>query len=365
MARAPGRPPRRRQIIVGLVTLTIVAAAAAAVMMTRSPTARAAGGATASPRTTAVVERRDLVVTETLTGQLAYADGTTISSARKGTVTTVAAAGTSVAVGSALFSVDLEPAVVLRGQIPAFRVLNTDAGDGPDIRQLEQALADLGYGNGLTVDEDFTVVTASAVAAWEKDLGRADPDGVVELGDIVFATGDLRVSTVRAAVGAQVQVGVDIVETTSQTKIVDVDLDADRSNDVETGTAVGLTLPDGTQTPGKITSVGTQPETSSTDPKAALTVPVRITLDDPAAADAFDSGSVDVVLERSRENGALAVPVTALMALAEGGYAVQVVDDAQAAGYRLVGVKVGTIADGYVAVTGDGVRQGVTVVVPA
>jgi multidrug efflux system membrane fusion protein len=362
---APGRPRRRRRVVAGLAALATVVAGAAAVALTRSSAAHAAGGTPASGLTTAAVERRDLVVTETLTGELAYADVRTVTSARKGTVTTIAAAGTTVAVGSALFSIDLEPAVVLRGEIPAFRVLDTTTGDGPDVRQLEQALAELGYGAGLTVDEDFTTVTASAVATWERDLGRAEPDGVVELGDVVFTTGDLRISAVLAPVGAQVQSGSAVVETTSPAKVVDADLDADRSNDLETGTAVGLTLPSGTGTTGRIINVGTQPETSSADPGAAPTVPVQITLDDPAAADAFDSGSVDVVLERSRENGALTVPVTALMALAEGGYAVQVVDAAQPTGYRLVGVTVGTIADGYVAVTGEAVREGVTVVVPA
>ncbi|CAN5185688.1 peptidoglycan-binding protein [soil metagenome] len=333
--------------------------------LSRSTPADAAGAASAPRLTTALVERRDLVVTETLTGELAYADVRTVTSARTGTVTTVAAVGSTVPVGSALFSIDLEPAVALRGEIPTFRRLDTTTGEGPDVRQLEQALADLGYGAGLTVDEDFTSVTASAVTAWERDLGRAEPDGVVELGDVVFTTGDLRISTVLAPVGAQVQTGSDVLATTSPAKVVDADLDADRSNDLETGTAVGLTLPSGTRTTGTITGVGTQPETSSADPGAAPTVPVQITLDDPAAADAFDSGSVDVALERSRENNALAVPVTALMALAEGGYAVQVVDAAQPTGYRLEGVTVGTIADGYVAVTGEAVREGVAVVVPA
>lgn len=364
MTSAQGRPRRRRRIIAGLAALTTIVAGASAVTVTRSNAADAVGGAPAPALSTATVERRDLVVTETLTGQLAYADVKPVTSARKGTVTTVAAASTTVAVGSSLFSVDLEPAVVLRGDIPAFRVLDSEASDGPDISQLERALVSLGFGDDVTVDEDFTSVTAAAVTAWETDLGRAEPDGVVELGDVIFTTGNLRVAMVLAAVGAQVQPGTDIVQTTSPAKIVDADLDADRSNDLETGTTVGLTLPDGKAIEGKITSVGTQPETSSTDPKAAPTVPVQITLDDPAKADAFDSGSVDIVLERSRENRVLAVPVTALMALAEGGYSVQLVDRAQPTGYRLVDVKVGTIADGYVAVSGDALREGVTVVVP-
>ena len=53
---------------------------------------------------------------------------------------------------------------------------------------------------------------------------------------------------------------------------------------------------------------------------------------------------------REREN-VLTVPVAALLALAEGGYGVEVVDgDAS----RLVAVETGLFADGRVEVTGDG-----------
>ena len=55
------------------------------------------------------------------------------------------------------------------------------------------------------------------------------------------------------------------------------------------------------------------------------------------------------------------MPVEALLALAEGGYAVEV-DDGGAATH-LVGVELGVFADGWVEVTGD-VEAGDQVVVP-
>ncbi len=235
--------------------------------------------------------------------------------------------------------------------------------DGPDVRQLEQALADLGYGADLTVDDHFTTVTQAAVTRWETDLGRADPDGVVELGDVVFSPGDVRVLDVLAEVGARVQSGGGVLAATSTGTLVAVDLDVDRADDVETGTLVALTLPGDVASTGTITSIGTQPRVAQNDSSETATVPVEIALDDPAAAGAFDSGSVDITLERSREDGALAVPVTALLALAEGGYALEVSDDAVTS--HLIAVTVGTIADGYVAVAGDGVAVGVDVVVPS
>jgi peptidoglycan hydrolase-like protein with peptidoglycan-binding domain len=346
------------------LTVTAVAAGAGAfAAVTAGRSAAQDGSAPVTALHTEPIERRDLVVTETFTGELTYAGLRTLTTGRAGTVTTVAPAGTVVGVGSALYSVDLEPAVLLVGQVPAFRVLDVDASDGPDVRQLEQALADLGYGADLTVDDHFTTVTQAAVTRWETDLGRADPDGVVELGDVVFATGDVRVLDVLAEVGARVQVGGGVLAATSTGTLVAVDLDVDRADDVETGIVVALTLPGDVASTGTIASIGTQPQVAQNDPSATATVPVEIALDDPAAAGSFDSGAVDVVLERSREDGVLAVPVTALLALAEGGYALEVSDDAVTS--HLIAVTVGTIADGYVAVAGDGVAVGVNVVVPS
>lgn len=362
-SRRPHRRPHRRVVVtvVAVAAVAAVASGAAAVTAGRSA---APGGTVAAPTLpTAPIERRDLVVTETFTGELAYAGLRTLTTGRAGTVTTVASVGTVVPVGSALYSIDLEPAVLLVGSIPAFRALDVDASDGPDVRQLEQALADLGYGTDLTVDDHFSSVTAAAVTRWETDLGRAEPDGVVELGDVVFSTGDVRVSEVLAAVGSRVQQGGGVIAATSTGTLVTLDLDVNRADDVETGTVVDLTLPGGAASTGTITSIGTQPETAPNDPTATATVPVEITLDDPAATAEFDSGSVDIALERSREDRVLAVPVTALLALAEGGYALEVSDGAGAT--HLIGVRIGTIADGYVAVTGDGVAAGVSVVVPS
>ena len=65
-------------------------------------------------------------------------------------------------------------------------------------------------------------------------------------------------------------------------------------------------------------------------------------------------------LTKQTARDALVVPVAALLALAEGGYAVEVVDET---GHHLVGVRLGAFADGLVAVTGD-VRAGQHVVVP-
>jgi hypothetical protein len=57
----------------------------------------------------------------------------------------------------------------------------------------------------------------------------------------------------------------------------------------------------------------------------------------------------------------LSVPVAALVALAEGGYGVQVVTGSTT---RYVGVQTGLFADGNVEISGDGIAEGVTVGMP-
>jgi len=180
----------------------------------------------------------------------------------------------------------------------------------------------------------------------------------------VFRPGAVRISAVSAVVGTQVKSDSGVLEATSTTKVVTADLSADAADGLQVGTAVQLGLPAGAEASGKVTGIGPEVSSGNGGPGGSSTVSVTITLDDAAAADGFDSGNVDVVVERSRVDNATAVPVTALLALAEGGYAVQVADTGAAGGYRLVGVKVGTYADNWVQVTGTGIEPGVKVVVP-
>ena len=143
--------------------------------------------------------------------------------------------------------------------------------------------------------------------------------------------------------------------------VVTVDLDTDDLEQLPLGATVALELPDGAATTGTVATVGVDAEAADSDEETTTdpTVPVIITLDDPTATD-IESGTVAVTVETSREDDVVAVDVAALVALAEGGYAVEVVDGAAT---QLVAVEVGTFVDGWVGVTG--VEPGTTVVVPS
>ncbi len=353
-----------RRFELGLVVLVVVAAGFVWAANSGGDAATEAAPRIADTAT-AEVATRDLVVTDSYDGTLGFGDARAYTSERSGIVTTTAAATTTVRPGDTLFSVDFEPTVVLTGAVPAYRALDRDSTDGPDIVELEQALVSLGFGAELTVDAAYDRDTENAVEAWETALGRAEPDGVVAFGDVVFTAGAVRVATIEVEVGGRVQAGSTVLTATATTQVVSVDLDADRSDEFQPGTTVELTLPDGSESTGTVAEVGTETEAAdATNPGGAPTVAVTITLDDPDAAAAFDSGGVDIAIERSREDRATAVPVTALVALVEGGYALEVVDDTVAAGTRLVAVDPGTYAEGWVGVSGDGVVPGLVVLVP-
>ncbi len=64
----------------------------------------------------------------------------------------------------------------------------------------------------------------------------------------------------------------------------------------------------------------------------------------------------------AQAHGVLAVPVSALVALAGGGYAVQVIEDGAP---HLAGVHTGLFSSSLVQVSGAGLRAGLKVEVPA
>ena len=67
-----------------------------------------------------------------------------------------------------------------------------------------------------------------------------------------------------------------------------------------------------------------------------------------------------MIVSTPKATGVLVVPIRALVALAEGGYAVEKVSGATT---QLVAVVPGAFGDGIVEITGDGIAEGDSVVV--
>jgi peptidoglycan hydrolase-like protein with peptidoglycan-binding domain len=93
--------------------------------------------------------------------------------------------GDDVLAGDVLYAVDLRPVVVAEGATPMFRDLGLNS-EGPDVAQLQELLASLGFYSG-EIDGDFGTGVRAAVREWQDSLGLED-DGVIRRGDVVFVS---------------------------------------------------------------------------------------------------------------------------------------------------------------------------------
>jgi hypothetical protein len=93
-------------------------------------------------------------------------------------------------------------------------------------------------------------------------------------------------------------------------------------------------------------------------------VSALVRLDHPAAAEHLDQAPVTINVTDRSVHGVLAVPITALVALAGGGYGVWVDGADGPTGRHLVGVTPGLFATTLVQVTAPGLSAGDKVEVP-
>lgn len=316
---------------------------------------------TTEPPTTATVQRTDLTETLTEAGQLEYGAPRDLLAGLTGTVTWTPAVGAVVGEGEPLYKVDADPVLRLDGQVPAWRDLGPSVGDGQDVLQLERALRDLGYTDdlGMGVDRDWTWVTTIAVERWQEDHGLTQ-DGELPLGRVVFTEGDARIASVDVEEGTPVQPGTAVLRLGATERAVTVSVDPSDQRLVPVRSAVDLEFPDGTTARGRITEVAHVEASETTEESLDVTIDV-VGKDAEAVADQLDGTSVQVGFSHQVAEDVLAVPVTALVALVDGGYGVErVAADATTA---YLPVTPGAFSDTLVAVEGDGLAEGDEVVV--
>jgi multidrug efflux pump subunit AcrA (membrane-fusion protein) len=366
---APGRHNglvNRRLVIPMAAAVALAAAAGGATLASGGDTGSGGAETSATPKATATVQRRALVQHETVDGTLGYADAETLHAQRMGTVTSLHDPGRVVKRGQALYWVDGKPVTLMYGRVPMWRRLDRSSEGGKDIRELERNLVALGYDpdGRIDVDDKWGSATTAAVKRWQEDRGLRET-GAVELGEIAFLPGARRIGQSKTTVGALLQPGSEVVDTSSTRRMVTVDLAADKQSLVKKGDKVEVELPDGSTVNGRISNVGKAAE-SEVDPQTGergdATIPLEIRLPAGARTGSLDETPVGVSLQKDRADNVLTVPVSALLALAEGGYAVEVVGADGST--RLVGVQPGIYADGIVEIKGKGIKKGMKVVVP-
>jgi hypothetical protein len=246
---------------------------------------------------------------------------------------------------------------------------STDASSGDQSKALD-----------VSAEEDAVEAAEKRLAHAEEDadIARAErigPDDVVILdvpemlvSSVLVRVGDPAAGTVLEWTGTQVHVEADV--TRSQQASLQVD---DR---------VTVTLPDRSVIDGTIASTGGSAPSSSSvgdgeGPEGAGagsgaapggegdTVKLRVELDGQQNVADLVGAAVRIEVTAASVDDALVVPVTALIALAEGGYAVEKVTPDSAPGTgTLVPVEVGLVAEAKVQISSSDLREGDQVITP-
>jgi hypothetical protein len=337
-----------------LVVVVAVVAALATGAFSKHHARATAVSDNADPTSIATVTQGTLSSQLSANGTLEYttsggSDYSVVNQA-SGTFSKLPSAGAVFSRGQVLYRVSNDPVILLYGSTPVYRSLS-EGDTGPDVRELNRNLVALGYATRSAVDWDwsyFSYETAYALERLQYHLGE-DETGELAEGQAVFLPGQIRITTVTATLGTNAGPGQAIMQATSTSRQVVVDLHASEQTEVKLGDQVQITLPDGQATPGVVSSIGTVASGTGSN----STLPAYITLDHPKAAGTLDQAPVTVEITSAQVKHALIVPIDSLLALSGGGYAVETVGADGV--HKLVAVSLGTFDDaaGTVQVTGD------------
>ncbi|MDR1293341.1 MAG: hypothetical protein LBK59_00035 [Bifidobacteriaceae bacterium] len=192
------------------------------------------------------------------------------------------------------------------------------------------------------------------LATARKTLAEAGLNTVGPRDVLIVPAQTIRVDQVKAKLGLPADGA--IISWTETVLYGRVDLTEAQRSRVSAGTPVTVTLPSGaelTAVVGDISNTSTNPETFEMIPARA-----RIDIEDQSALADIGLATITVSLIENKAEDTLVVPVTALMALAEGGYCVELEDG------TLVGVEVGLVADTRAEVRSPNLSEGQKVVIP-
>jgi hypothetical protein len=334
----------------------------------RSPADLAAERAAPEPTPIiAEVERRALTATVVARGSIQFAETRPValagpvgdSSITQQIVTQLPSVGDVIENGSVLAEISGRPVIALEGATPRYRSTVRNA-EGPDIRQLEEALSAAGFDSG-GADETFTWSDQEAISDLYEALGYAplkDSTGVwVPAGEIVFfpslplQVADVQLVLGQEATGPLLSAASSIVEIVGQLNRADAAL-------VSLDAVVDVTIPElGFSTEAIVKEIG-----SSSDSPDPLQVGITALPLDPAAMADLIGTSVRMEIPiGSTRTESQVVPVTAVNQHSDGRVTVIVVD--QGGDKSEVEVELGFAAQGYVEIENPQIKAGNSVLV--
>lgn len=361
----PDAPAKKRLLgkkgfaTVGVLTLLAIAVGGGTALSFTNAASKPASADKPAPSATTDIKRGTLSASSPRPGTLTYSTPRNLDSTVGGTLTGMAGVGDVVGFGQRLWSLDNNPTILMRGTIPAWRSFESGMSDGPDVHQLEQTLQDLGYLNA-NPSESFNFYTSDAIKRWQKD-NNLEVTGSLAFGSVVFSPEAVRVGSQPAQLADSIAPGSPILAVTGVEKQVHVDLKLADQQLAKKDNAVEIDLPGGVTTTGRIVEVGAPTEKDGESKKETV-IPVRITLDDPAAAGELQEASVTVKMPSDTREDVLYVPVGALLSLNADQFGVEVVKADGST--KQVPVTTGLFAGGEVEISGDDISEGQKVVVP-
>lgn len=342
-----GRMRTHRSLRVTLVIVVALTAGATFTWMWKpwEATPQNRGGAD-STAVTVPVERGTLTSQLRLNATLGYGNPIELTAA-PGVITELPSPGQVIDIGSPIYEVDGRPVILLEGTRPFWRDLASGIDNGPDVLQLEQNLARLGFFD-REPDARFDWWTADAIKRWQKDLGLPGT-GTVAVADVVAVDAQsIRVAQVTGRLG---QTDVSPLTYTATTLQAVAKLTPAQARELQVGTPVTVVLPDGTELENVLAAVdpGGQPageEGQMTSPTAVIEFPEQ------EQVAATGPATIRVIVQND-ENTAetLIVPATALIATAQDSYAVEI---QTGDGIVRVPVQIGLVADARVQILASG-----------
>lgn len=302
--------------------------------------AAAAETADAEPTPETVeVARGDLATDYDFTGQVSFGESWRLPLSAEEVVTAGWPEGTIVDFDDVLVEIAGKPVFLAEGDVPMYRELALTGSHmkGEDVAQLQRFLLAAGFDDEgrLEVDGVFGPSTRRAVEDWQETVGL-DDTGRVDPSQIVFSPTRLRISST-----ARVGTTFEALEVTEATSTVTVDIDNSERARLPLDGQVTVELADGTTLDGTVVNhervVG---DDGSTSWQAVIDVAGEID---------GEETSVLVYSTVVDASDVLIVPTSALLAVAEGGFAVEVVEDGQT---RLVPVEVGKVVNAQAEISG-------------
>lgn len=344
----------RRRTLLGGVSVVAMVGIGSAGALADSMGASNVSATEAEPeahRSTAAVVRGDLTAEQEFRAAVSFGDTWSPTTDLAGTVTDHHPIGHVVALGGVLVRVDDQPLFLAEGAMPMYRELRRidtrfrdENGDrltlqeGFDVAQLQYFLVQAGFDadGAMTVDGTFGKSTETAVEEWQESVGLS-PTGRIDNSQIVFSP-----DAVRIASAARVGDRFSSLEVNNAKPAVLVDTSNRDRGAFTVGAVVDVELANEGTRPG---TVDKQEQVTAQDGSTVWRTTILADGELPGA-----TTTATVTAHRTVASDALIVPVSALLALAEGGFAVEVITET---GSVLTAVEVGEVLDGQAEVEGN------------